>query len=143
VTRPATKNRVTAPEELHFLAYKLKLISVEIRHYVTASGGDPYQQWLDGLKDVKGRVIIQRRIDRVANGNFGDCRFCRDGVWELRIDYGPGYRVYYAREGETGVLLLCGGSKRSQSADIKEAARYWLDYRRRSNEENFKISAIA
>ena len=104
---------------------------MEIRHYVTASGNDPYQQWLDGLKDVKGRVIIQRRIDRVTNGNFGDHRFCRDGVWELRIDYGPGYRVYYAREGETVVLLLCGGSKRSQSADIKEAARYWLDYRRR------------
>jgi len=104
---------------------------VEIRHYVTASGNDPYQQWLDGLKDVKGRVIIQRRIDRVTNGNFGDHRFCRDGVWELRIDYGPGYRVYYAREGDTVVLLLCGGSKRSQSADIKEAALYWLDYRRR------------
>ena len=65
----------------------------------------------------EGRIIIQRRIDRVANGNFGDHRFCRDGVWELRIDYGPGYRVYYARAGETVVLLLCGGSKRSQSAD--------------------------
>jgi putative addiction module killer protein len=104
---------------------------VEIRHYVTATGKDPYQQWLDGLKDLKGRVIIQRRIDRVANGNFGDHRFCRDGVWELRIDYGPGYRVYYAPAGETVVLLLCGGSKRSQSADIEEAARYWADYHRR------------
>jgi putative addiction module killer protein len=104
---------------------------VEIRHYITATGRDPYQQWLDGLKDLKGRVIIQRRIDRVANGNFGDHRFCRDGVWELRIDYGPGYRVYYARAGETVVLLLCGGSKRSQSADIKEAAHYWADYHRR------------
>ena len=104
---------------------------MEIRHYVTATGRDPYQQWLDGLKDLKGRVIIQRRIDRVANGNFGDHRFCRVGVWELRIDYGAGYRVYYARAGETVVLLLCGGSKRSQSADIKEAARYWADYHRR------------
>lgn len=104
---------------------------MEIRHYVTATGRDPYQQWLDHLKDLKGRVIIQRRIDRVANGNFGDHRFCGDGVWELRIDYGPGYRVYYARAGETVVLLLCGGSKRSQSADIKEAARYWADYHRR------------
>lgn len=79
----------------------------------------------------EGRIIIQRRIDRVANGNFGDHRFCRDGVWELRIDYGPGYRVYYARTGETVVLLLCGGSKRSQSADLKEAAHYWADYHRR------------
>lgn len=90
---------------------------MEIRHYVTATGKDPYQQWLDGLKDLKGRVIIQRRIDRVAKGNFDDHRFCQDRVWELRIDYGPGYRVYYARAGETVVLLLCGGSKRSQSAD--------------------------
>ena len=99
---------------------------MEIRHYVTATGRDPYQQWLDGLKDLKGRVIIQRRIDRVANGTFGDHRFCRDGVWGVRIDYGPGYRA-----GETVVLLLCGGSKRSQSADIKEEARYWADYHRR------------
>ena len=104
---------------------------MEIRHYITATGWDPYQQWLDGLKDLKGRVILQRRIDRVANENFGDHRFCGDGVWELRIDYGPGYRVYYARAAETVVLLLCGGSKRSQSADIKEAARYWADYHRR------------
>lgn len=105
--------------------------SVEIRHYLTSSGKDPYQQWLDKLKDLKGRVVIQRRIDRVANGNFGDHKFCRDGVWELRIDFGPGYRVYYARDGETIALLLYGGSKRAQAADIQEAVRYWLDYQRR------------
>jgi putative addiction module killer protein len=105
--------------------------SVEIRHYLTTSGKDPYQRWLDQLKDLRGRVAIQRRIDRVANGNFGDHEFCQDGVWELRIHFGPGYRVYYGREGETVVVLLCGGSKRAQSADIKEAVRYWLDYQRR------------
>lgn len=104
---------------------------MEIRHYVTASGNDPYQQWLDDLRDLKGRVVIQRRIDRLVNGNFGDHKFCQDGVWELRIDFGPGYRVYYAQEARTIVLLLCGGSKRSQSADIKQAVRYWLDYQRR------------
>jgi putative addiction module killer protein len=105
--------------------------SVEIRHYVTASGKDPYQQWLSDLKDLKARIIIQRRIDRMANGNFGDHKFCQDGVWEVRIDFGPGYRVYYAQEERTIVLLLCGGSTRSQSTDIKQATRYWLDYRRR------------
>jgi putative addiction module killer protein len=104
---------------------------VEICHYLTVSGKDPYQQWLDKLKDLKGRVAIQRRVDRVAGGNFGDHRFCRDGVWELRIDFGPGYRVYYAQESETIVLLLCGGSKRTQSTDIKDAAEYWRDYQRR------------
>lgn len=105
--------------------------SVEIRHYLTVSGKDLYQGWLDKLKDLRGRVTIQRRIDRVANGNFGDHGFCRDGVWELRIQFGPGYRVYYGREGDTVVILLCGGSKRTQSADIKEAVRYWLDYQQR------------
>ena len=105
--------------------------SVEIRHYLTVSGKDLYQGWLDKLKDLRGRVTIQRRIDRIANGNFGDHRFCRDGVWELRIQFGPGYRVYYGREGKTVVVLLCGGSKRTQSADINEAVRYWLDYQQR------------
>jgi len=104
---------------------------VEIQHYLTASGKDLYQQWLDELKDLKARVVIQRRIDRVVNGNFGDHRFCEEGVWELKIDFGPGYRVYYTQEGKNVVLLFCGGSKRTQSADIKEAVRYWRDYQRR------------
>ena len=90
---------------------------MEILHYLTASGDDLYQQWLDALKDVKGRVAIQRRVDRVESGHFGDHKFCLDGVWELRIDFGPGYRVYYAQEGKNIVLLLSGGSKRDQSAD--------------------------
>ena len=104
---------------------------MEILHYLTASGDDPYQLWLDALKDLKGRVAIQRRVDRVEHGNFGDRKFCQDGVWELRIDFGPGYRVYYAQEGKSVVLLLCGGSKRNQSADIKNAVNYWRDYKRR------------
>ena len=103
-----------------------------IRHYLTESGKDPFQQWLDELTDQKGRVVVQRRIDRIINANFGDHKFCRDGVWELRIDFGPGYRVYYGREGKTIVLLLCGGSKRTQSADINQAVRYWRDYNRRN-----------
>ena len=65
---------------------------MEIRHYVTASGRDLFQEWLDDLGDLKGRVIIQRRIDRILKGNLGDHKFCEDGVWELRIDFGPGYR---------------------------------------------------
>ncbi len=107
------------------------MFQVEIRHYLTALGRDPYQLWLDKLKDLKGRVAIQRRIDRLTEENFGDHNFCRDGVWELRIDFGPGYRVYYTLEGKTIVLLLCGGSKRTQAADVKEAVRYWRDYQRR------------
>src|SRR5258706_16335918 len=66
-------------------------------------------------KDLKARVVILRRIDRLLNGNFGDHKFCQDGVWELRIDFGPGYRVYYALSEKTVILLLCRGSKRNQS----------------------------
>jgi putative addiction module killer protein len=104
---------------------------MNIRHYLTASGRDPYQEWLDRLKDLTGRVAIQRRVDRVTTGNFGEHKFLQEGVWELKIDVGPGYRVYYAQEGTTVVLLLCGGSKRTQAADIKTAVKYWLDYQRR------------
>ena len=104
---------------------------MEILHYLIASDDDPYQLWLDALKDLKGRVAIQRRVDRVERGNFGDHKFCKDGVWELRINLGPGYRVYYALEERNVVLLLCGGSKRNQSADIKDAVNYWRDYKRR------------
>ena len=100
-------------------------------HYLTASDRDPYQEWLDKLKDLTGRIAIQRRVDRVAAGNFGDHKFCQEGVWELRINVGPGYRVYYAQEGTTIVLLLCGGLKRTQAADLKTAVRYWRDYQRR------------
>ncbi|HEU4772319.1 MAG TPA: type II toxin-antitoxin system RelE/ParE family toxin [Candidatus Udaeobacter sp.] len=105
---------------------------MEIRHYVTATGVDLFQKWLDGLKDIQGRIAIQRRIDRVLRDNFGDHKFCQDGVWELRIDLGPGYRIYYAQAEKTMVLLLCGGSKRTQTADITTAVRYWEDYQRRN-----------
>lgn len=104
---------------------------MEIRHYLTVSGRDPYQDWLDKLKDIRARIKVQRRVDRVVTGNFGDHKFCRDGVWELRVDVGPGYRVYYAQAGQTIVLLLCGGDKRTQDVDIDKAVKFWLDYQRR------------
>ena len=104
---------------------------MEIRHYLMASGRDPYQEWLDKLKDLTGRIAIQRRVDRVAEGNFGDHKSLQEGVSELRIDLGPGYRVYYAMDSATIVLLLCGGIKRTQEADITRATRYWREYQRR------------
>ena len=103
----------------------------DVEHYLSPAGRDPFQQWLDGLVDLRCRVAVLRRIDRMAGGNPGDHRFCRDGVWELRIDCGPGYRVYFARASANRVVLLCGGSKRGQSADIATAAAYWADYRER------------
>lgn len=90
---------------------------MEIWHYLTDGGRDPYQEWLDRLKDIRGRLAIQRRVDRLAIGNFGDHRFCRDGVWELRIDVGPGYRVYYARH-STVIALLCVAVTSTRSIGI-------------------------
>lgn len=104
---------------------------MQILHYITASGKDPFQDWLDGLRDRAARVAIQRRIDRLIGGNFGDHKSCRDGVWELRVDFGPGYRIYYPQAGKEIVLLLCGGAKRSQVTDIDQAVKHWQDYQRR------------
>ena len=84
------------------------------------------------LADLRARSAVLRRIDRVAEGNFGDHRFIQDGVGELRIDVGPGYRVYYAREGQAVILLLCAGSKRAQRQDIARAVAYWKDHQSRS-----------
>ena len=87
--------------------------------------------WLDDLKDMRARVAIQRRVDRLAAGNFGDHKLCRDGISELRIDVGAGYRVYYARMERTIVLIVCSGDKRTQTADIERAVKYRDDYQRR------------
>jgi putative addiction module killer protein len=104
----------------------------EIRHYLTASGKNPFEQWWDSLRDAKVEARIATRLTRLVAGNFGDCKPLRDGVWKLRIDWGPGYRVYYAMSGRLCVLLLCGGDKRRQSADISRAVEYWNDYQQRS-----------
>ena len=82
----------------------------------------------------KGRACIRTRLDRVALGNLGDCEPVGEGVSELRIAFGPGYRVYFAQDGDTIVLLLCGGDKSTQVKDIKRAKEYWADYKERSDE---------
>lgn len=103
----------------------------EIRHYLTADGKDLYLDWLRQLRDPIAKVQVVKRVSRVEQGNFGDHKFCREGVWELRVDVGPGYRVYYAQAGTQVVLLLCGGDKRTQDADIARAVRNWQDWQRR------------
>ena len=104
----------------------------DIRHYLSAEGKDPYLDWLKHLRDPIAKVQIVKRVSRIEQGNFGDHRFCRGGVWELRVDIGAGYRVYYAQSGAEVVLLLCGGDKRSQDADITRAVNHWHDWQRRS-----------
>ena len=107
---------------------------IEVCRYVTESDQDVIGDLLAELKDVRARAKVAARIARLSAGNFGDCKPLRDGVWELRIDWGPGYRVYYAMLERTCVLLLCGGDKRKQAADIKRAIAYWNDYQRRAEE---------
>jgi putative addiction module killer protein len=105
---------------------------MEIRRYLTASGRDVSGGWLSELRDVRTRAKIVARIDRLSLGNFGDCKALRGGLFELRIDWGPGYRVYYALVGKACVLLLCGGDKRKQASDIRRALEYLKDYRERT-----------
>ena len=104
----------------------------ELQIYVTEDGRAPFSEWLGSLRDIKARAKIRARLDRVSLGNLGDCHSVGDGVQELRIDYGPGYRVYFGQVGAAIVLLLCGGDKSTQAKDIEQATRYWNEYRRRS-----------
>lgn len=106
----------------------------EIRRYVTASGKNIYQSWLDKFRDVGTRAKIELRIMRLERGLFGDCKVIRAGVRELRIDIGPGYRVYFGKDGERIILLLCGGDKSTQPKDIENAIKYWKDYQARGDE---------
>jgi putative addiction module killer protein len=102
-----------------------------VRHYVTPDEKDVFLDWLKRLRDTTVKVQIIKRINRIELGNFGDYKFCRDGVSELRIDVGAGYRVYYALAGREVVLLLSGGDKRTQAADIERAVSYWKEWQRR------------
>jgi putative addiction module killer protein len=104
----------------------------EVRRYSTSKGQVIVTEWLQRMRDMKARIAIDRRIFRMELGNLGDHKFCRDGVWEMRIDFGPGYRLYYAHDGAQIILLLCGGDKRSQSKDIECACEYWQDWQGRA-----------
>lgn len=104
----------------------------DILTYQTSDGVEPYADWLAGLADRQARARVLVRVLRMAAGNFGDYKPLDGGVCELRIDWGPGYRVYYALAGRRVVLLLVGGDKRRQRADIAAALKYWQDWQRRN-----------
>jgi putative addiction module killer protein len=105
---------------------------MELLHYLTESGTDIFLEWLRRVSDVRTRAKISQRVNRLLADNFGDCKPIHQGVWELRIDWGPGYRVYYARVGSAMLLLLCGGLKRTQPQDIQRAINYLKGYYRRT-----------
>jgi len=91
----------------------------------TINATEEFSSWVGGLDDLKARAAIYLRIKRAEQGNFGEYKVLDDGVSEMKIDVGPGYRVYFAREGRVTYLLLCGGDKSTQRADIKRAKAMW------------------
>ncbi len=104
---------------------------MDIQIYSDRAGRVPFTQWLEALTDRQGRAAIKARLLRLELGNFGDCKPLRDGVQELRIDKGPGYRVYLSRQGPVLVLLLCGSDKADQDRAIRQAINYLDDWKER------------
>jgi putative addiction module killer protein len=107
-------------------------MTLDLRYYQTSGGGQPFVEWLQGLRDRQARTRIEARLARVAVGNLGDVEPVSEGVLELRINWGPGYRIYFSRVGRVIVLLLCGGDKKTQQRDIERAKAYFEDYKART-----------
>ncbi len=107
----------------------------EIELYVTEDGKAPFNVWLDGITDAKTRQVIDARIARIRLGLMGDVNDIGEGVHEFRIDFGAGYRIYFANTGRTMILLLCSGDKSTQKKHTKQAKRFWADYQARITKE--------
>jgi len=108
----------------------MEALEQNIIYYTTQDGRCPVREWLDSLRDIRTRAKINVRLRRLSLGNFGFCRPVGAGVLELKIDYGPGYRVYLGQTGARLVVLLCGGVKNTQNRDVLTARVYWNEYRR-------------
>ncbi|MBV9769359.1 MAG: type II toxin-antitoxin system RelE/ParE family toxin [Bryobacterales bacterium] len=107
---------------------------VEVRAYATEDGKSPYRKWFGGL-NAPAAVKVTTALERMEDGNFSNAKPVGSGVSEYKIDFGPGYRIYFGMDGETLVILLCGGTKKRQSNDIKAAQKLWTDYRARKKAE--------
>lgn len=137
---PVSRNRIPGRRVVVLKLQKaLELRPREIQVFITKSGRKPFREWLWSLSD-DFRSIVRNRLDRVERGNFGDTKSLGDGVHELRIDVGSGYRVYYGLDGKSIVLLLCGGDKKRQVKDIEQAKRYWNEYK--ENKETSSSSEL-
>ena len=105
----------------------------ELIQYVRPDGRIPFREWLLHLRAPQARARVRTRLDRLSLGNPGDCKPVGEGVSEIRIRYGPGYRIYFAEHSGKIIILLCGGDKSSQRKDIKVAQEYWQDFKRRQS----------
>jgi putative addiction module killer protein len=106
----------------------------QVEYFVTESGKAPAKEWLDGLKDKITQAILYKRIRQAGMGNFGKTRFIGHGIQELKIDYGPGYRIYYGIYQDRLILLLMAGTKSSQQSDINKAKVFWTEWQECQNE---------
>ena len=104
---------------------------MQLLRYQLEDGREPFSEWLNGLRDKMAQARIRLRLRQVEAGNLGDCEPVGEGVLELRVHVGAGYRVYCGRHGKTVVLLLCGGDKASQVRDIEQAKQLWTEWKRR------------
>ena len=104
---------------------------IEVFRYQADDGAEPVTDWLQSLRDKQAQAKVRIRLKRLEAGIFGDCEPVGDGVLELREHLGAGYRVYFGRHGQRIVILLCGGTKKTQNTDIKTAKAYWADWKRR------------
>lgn len=104
---------------------------ITLLRYQSDDGCEPFTEWLNALRDKVAQARIRVRLRQVQAGNFGDVEPVGSGVSELRIHVGAGYRVYYGQHGKAVVILLCGGDKSSQTADINRAKAFWLEWKRR------------
>ena len=104
----------------------------QIIYYLDEAENDLYQDWLNSLRDRTGKLAIIKRVARMEAGLFGDCKALREGVWELKIDVGAGYRVHSALVGDRVILLPCGGDKKSQRRDIEQAVKLLKDWVKRN-----------
>jgi putative addiction module killer protein len=104
-------------------------MSKSIIVYSDKTGKEPFSIWFHNLKDARNRRLILARLRRVEQGNYGDCKYIHDGVFELRLFFSSGYRIYFGEDGDNLVVLLCGGDKSSQLKDIKTAVSYWNKYK--------------
>ena len=111
----------------------MEIVAKKLIDYEAPDKECPFRKWLNGL-DNSIRARIEARLRRVALGNLGDIRVLGDGVSELKMTFGSGFRIYFGQRGNEIIILLCGGDKSSQSDDIETAKNYWLDFQGRSND---------
>lgn len=109
------------------------MTSFSVEYYITKEGRKPFKEWLEKLRDIHARAKIRIRLDRARQGNLGDFRSVGQGVCELKVNHGPGYRVYFAFESSRIILLLLGGDKSSQPEDTIRAKQYWLEHKNQRN----------